>query len=172
MQAVIAGIAVHERDSEGYTALHHAVYNQLGKTVVALLATGADANVTELDNGCTSMWWAVMFSSAKILQLLIDSGASVNELMSDCFPLIGLASVHYGERVQKLGVLLLRPELDMDVQWQGITAEEWAEMSGCSEITTAIADERGRRRRWSVIRLAWTAATAKCGESALTSSRK
>jgi ankyrin repeat protein len=156
---VTRGIPVNGLHSwAGCTALHKSVAHKRHRLVVALLAFGADANVKSNSVG-TSVWWAAQDSTARILQLLIDGGGSVNE--PDNFgrtPLIALVSWNNGDAAARLGVLLARPELNLDVTYKGKTAEQWAEEKGHPDLAQAIAAERERRKRWSALRAAWLAA--------------
>jgi ankyrin repeat protein len=144
--AVAGGIPVNERhSSDGVTALHNAVFFSRRMLVVALLAAGADANVTNR-HGVTSAWWGAINSTADILQLLLDGGGSVNEPRNDgCTPLIALVKNNYGDAAARLQVLLAYPELDLDAKYRGRTAEEWAVDRGHSQLAVAIAEERARR---------------------------
>ncbi len=142
----------------GYAALHFAVQCERRELVVALLAAGADANVQN-DRGATSVWWGALQSTADILQLLIDGGGSVNNV--DNFgrtPLIALVMYKYGDVPARLQVLLACADLDLDAEYDGKTAEEWATMIGKCGLEVMIADERMKRQRWSVLRAAWVAA--------------
>jgi hypothetical protein len=158
--AVTRGIPVNGLHRwAGCTALHKAVAHKRHRLVVALLAAGADANVKSLSGG-TSVWWAAHDNTARILQLLIDSGGSVNE--PDNFgttPLIVLVKWSNGDAAARLRVLLARPELDLDAK-KGKTAEQWAQEKGHQDLAQAIAAERSRRQRWNGLRSAWVAAAS------------
>jgi ankyrin repeat protein len=109
----------------------------------------------------TSVCAAAWISTADILQLLLDGGGSVNEPDNEGItPLIALVRNYNGDVPARLGILLARPELDLDAKWQGKTAEQWAVSVGRLELAAAIAAERGKRQRWSVFRSAWVAAIA------------
>jgi ankyrin repeat protein len=155
------GIPVNGRSSSsGCSALHWAVCNQSRELVVALLEMGADANVKD-NHGWTSVWWAAYTSTAEILQLLLDGGGSVNEPNNDGeTPLIALVSSSEGDAAG-LGVLLARPELDLDVTYEGKTAEQWAEEEGYSDYAAAIAATAAKRHgaRWDGLRSTWIAAS-------------
>jgi ankyrin repeat protein len=157
---VTRGIPVNGRhSSDGWTALHWAVFRERRELVVALVAVGADANVKSLV-GRTSVWAGARDSTADILQLLIDGGGSVNEADNvGRTPLIALVIDNYGDAVVRLQMLLACPELDLNSKYEGKTAEEWAVDMGYSELAVAIAQERARRERWSALRAAWVAAT-------------
>jgi hypothetical protein len=158
---VTKGVPVNGRHSRnGFTALHWAVRFERRELVVALLADGVDANVKN-NVGATSVRLGAANSSADILQLLVDSGGSVNEPTS-CGgrPLIALAKYNRGDTAARLQVLLACPELDLDAACQGKMAEMWAVTRGHPELAAAIAEERVRRKRWSALRLMWIAAVA------------
>jgi hypothetical protein len=94
-----------------------------------------------------------------ILQLLINGGGSVNK-SSSYTPLVALVRWNNGDAAARLQVLLADPDLDLDAKYGWKTAEEWAEFGGCSVLAVAIAEERSKRERWSVLRAAWITATA------------
>jgi hypothetical protein len=159
--SVAKGIPVNGQHSDnGCTALHFAVFNKRREMVVALLAAGADANVKNLFDQ-TSMWRGAVYSTADILQLLIDSGGSVNEPDICQTPLIAVVLSNKGDAAVRLKMLLACPELDLDAKYEGKTAEEWAVSNGHPELAAAIAEERVRRVRWSAARCAWVSATAR-----------
>jgi hypothetical protein len=142
------------------TALHNAVIYRRRELVVALVAAGADANVKNLD-GETSVWVGAYDSTADILQLLINGGGSVNEVTNfGDTPLMAIMKYNRGEVAARLQILLASLELDLDARSDGKTAEEWAVSEGYPELAAAIAEERARRERWSVLRAAWIGATA------------
>jgi ankyrin repeat protein len=160
--AMMNGTFVNERDTvNGYTALHMAVGRNRCKMVMQLMAACADANVKN-NKGEISVWLGALYSTANILQLLIDGGGSVNE--ADNFgmtPLIALAWYNCGDVAARLQVLLACPDLDFDAACEGKTAEEWAVTpvrSAHSELAVVIARERARRERWANLRTAWIAA--------------
>jgi hypothetical protein len=158
---VTRGIPVNGRNS-GWrvTALHQAVYTKRREVVVALLAAGANPDVTD-DYGRTSVWVGATYSTADIPQLLIDGGGSVNEPDNvGRTPLIAVARSNNGDAAARLQVLLACPELDLDAEYAGKTAEEWAVHCGHTQLAVVIAEERARRERWSALRAAWVAATA------------
>jgi ankyrin repeat protein len=124
---VLRGIPVNGRNSAwNVTALHYAVRFKCRELVVALLAAGANPNVTDV-SGSTSVLWAASSSIADILQLVIHGGGSVNEADNVGWtPLIALARSRLGNAATRLQVLLRCPELDLDAACDGTTAEEWA----------------------------------------------
>jgi ankyrin repeat protein len=161
--AVARGISVNARGEWGATALLRIVLWKLRRElVVALLAVGANPNVTD-DYGRTSVWAGAYDSTADILQLLIDGGGSVNEPTNFLrrTPLIALARNNGGDAPARLQILLACPELNLEAICERKTAEEWAVRRGHPELAAAIAEERRRRERWSTVRCAWVAATAR-----------
>jgi ankyrin repeat protein len=158
--AITRGIPVSGQNMHGFTALHGATIYKRRELVVALLAAGADANVKNLD-GETSVWVGAYDSTADILQLLINGGGSVNEVTNfGDTPLMAIMKYNRGEVAARLQILLASLELDLDARSDGKTAEEWAVSEGYPELAAAIAEERARRERWSVLRAAWIGATA------------
>jgi hypothetical protein len=153
------GILVNGHSSTcGWTALHWAVRWRRRELVVALLAAGANANGKGI-HASTSVLWGAAWSTADILQLLLDAGGSVNEATnSDITPLIALVKWNRDDAAARLQVLFACLELDLDAEYEGRTAEQWAAKLGYMELAVAIADERRRRMRWSVLRVAWIAA--------------
>jgi ankyrin repeat protein len=145
-------IFVNGRHSRrGFTALQYAVLCKRSQVVVALLAAGADASKKNL-SGETSIWEGAAYSTAHILQLLIDGGGSVNE--PDNFgqtPLIALVRYNFGDAAARLQVLLACIELDLHATYDGKTAEEWAVHMGYSDLAVAIAEGA----RWVGLRAAW-----------------
>jgi hypothetical protein len=135
------------------------VLNRHHKAIVALLAAGADPNVKG-DGGGTSVLWGAAFSTADILQLLMDGGGSVNEPDdSGWTPLIALVRCNAVHAAARLQVLLACIELDLDAEYEGKTAEGWAVHRRHFKFAAAIAEERARRERWSALRVAWIAVT-------------
>jgi ankyrin repeat protein len=156
---VLIGIPVNGQNSTGgETALHYAVIYERRELVVALLAAGADPNVKDAD-GWTSVWLGATFSAADILQLLMDGGGSVKEPASNGeTPLIGFVRWSNGDAAARLKVLLVCSDLDLDAEYEGKTAEEWAVDRGHLGFAVAIVEERRRRMRWSALRAFWIAA--------------
>jgi ankyrin repeat protein len=138
---VTRGIPVNQKAMVSYTALELAVDRDRRELIVALLAVGADANVKTI-LGQTLVWRCARWSTADILQLLVDAGGSVNEPMNlGETPLIALVRNNVGDAAARLGVLLACPELDLDAKYNRKTAEEWAVDEGHSKLAAAIAAE-------------------------------
>jgi hypothetical protein len=158
--AVAKGIPVNGlRSNWAATALYRAVRLGRREMVVALLAVGADPNAEIMR---AIVWWAASDSTADILQLLINSGGSINgeKTEDDETPLIALVRHIHGDAAARLEMLLAQPELDLDVKYYGRTAERWAMHKRHAELAAAIATERRRRMRYGVLRSAWIAAIA------------
>ncbi len=155
---VTKGIPVNARSGAcGWTALRWAaLFFRRRELAAALLAVGADPDVKDTD-GRTSVWWAAYDGTADILQLLIEGGGNVNEPDDEGrTPLIALLRYNMnndGDAAARLQVLLPCPELNLNTEYDGRTAEEWAVICGHSEFVAAIA----RRKRWSTVRHAWVA---------------
>ncbi len=157
---VTKGIPVNGRHSIfGWTALHWAVHLRRRELVVALLAAGADANAKGI-HASTSVLWGATYSTADILQLLMDGGGYVNKVsILGQTALISLLMNNYGAVVAvRLQVLLACPHLDLDEEYEGKTAEQWAMDRGYSELAVMIVEERARRERWSALRASWIVA--------------
>jgi hypothetical protein len=156
---VTKSIPVNERhSSNGFTALHWAVVFRRRELVIALLVVGADANVKHT-SGATSVAWSVACSTTDILQLLIYGGGSVNESDNGSWTSL-IAIPKYGDAAAKLEVLLACPELELDAELNNGTAEEWAVLrQRHHEFVATIAQERARRKRWSLLRSLWIVAT-------------
>jgi ankyrin repeat protein len=167
--AVASGIPVNGRNRWGHTALHWAVRYQHRGLVAALLEAGANPNMEHKSGetsasvyGETSVWVGAAFSTAGILQLLMDGGGSVNEQDTQGqTPLIAVVLWNKGDAAVRLQMLLACLELDLDARSDGKIAEEWAATEGYPELVAAIAKERFRRVRWSAARCAWVSATAR-----------
>jgi ankyrin repeat protein len=158
---VTRGIPVNGGHSGIYdtTALHFSMFSKRSELVVALLAAGADPNVSNT-NGVTSVWCAAMDSTADILQLVIDGGGNANKPCNNGqTPLIALVRYNKGDAAVRLKVLLACPDLDLDAQFLGKTAEEWAAYMSHVELASAIAEEQAKRERWSALRASWIVAT-------------
>lgn len=141
--AVAMGIPVNGQHSRtGWTALQHAVGSKRHELVAALLAAGADPNVKDYNGGWSAVFYAAWGSTSDILQLLINSKGSVNQLNDlGQSPLIGVVKLSVGDAAARLRVLLSCSELDLDTTYEGKTAEEWATHRGYHEFAAAIADE-------------------------------
>jgi ankyrin repeat protein len=99
--------------------------------------------------------------TSEILQLLINAGGSVNEAASyGMTPLIALVRNSADDAAAALGVLLARPELDLDAKWEGKTAKQWAVEKSHPELAAVIGQEQARRRRWSDLRSTWVTSMA------------
>ena len=138
--AVASGVDVNGT-RWGETALRVAVVNQFPVVVAALLAAGADVNAKDAHGG-EAVLWCVYNGSVEMLQLLVDSGGSVNAAdSSGCTPLAALVLNDGDLAAARLSVLLACPELELDAVFEGNTAEQWALQEGCGHLAAAIATE-------------------------------
>jgi hypothetical protein len=125
----------------GWTALHAAVVNARQEVVAALLSAGANPEVAS-SHGRACVWLAACISTAETLQLLIDGGGSVNTTDNDGEPpLIALVRYDVGDLRGRLDVLLSRPELDVDAEFEGKSAEQWAVDRSNEDVAEVIAEE-------------------------------
>ncbi|EHK48124.1 hypothetical protein TRIATDRAFT_305868 [Trichoderma atroviride IMI 206040] len=74
---ISSGSSLHERDSNGQTALHHAVENGHTDTAALLLDMGAEINSRDLD-GSSPLHQASTNADGETAKLLILKGADVN----------------------------------------------------------------------------------------------
>jgi hypothetical protein len=63
-----------------------------------------------------------------------------------------------------LHVLLAQPELDLNAECAGATAEWWAFHMQPPEVEVAITRERHRRSRWTILRAWWVAVIMRCSQ--------
>ncbi len=127
--------------AHGCTALHQAVKADNRPLVAELLAAGADPRL-QTHYGKSPVWWAMLHSTAETLRLLIEGGGSVND--ADCgevTPLVALVKNNPANAAGCLGVLLARPELDLDAKVEGKTASEWATEKGHTALADPITTE-------------------------------
>lgn len=80
---------VHQLDASGWTALHHAAYNDHAPCVRLLLERGADPNA-EAEHDCAPLHMAAAQGSAEVIALLVEAGA-VLDLPDDT----GQTPLHY-----------------------------------------------------------------------------
>jgi hypothetical protein len=146
-KALKKGISVNGRHSRlGFCALHRAVLRKYCELVRKLLEVGADANIQDFQ-GRTVAWYAAVWSTAEILQLVIhDKGVNINVADHEReTPLIALVQESNGDAAARLKVLLAHPDLDLDATCGGKTAEQWAVHASHDSLAAMIAEERARR---------------------------
>ncbi len=157
LRAVASGIPINGRHStRKSTALWHALCLRRLDIIAVLLAVGANTNA-KYEQGCTAVLRACLLFTADIVQLLINGGGSVNEVgnRGETVLYACLYGCGLGDARARLGVLLARPELDMDAPYE-VEIPTFVPR----DMLVATADERVARRRWSNCRLAWMAAIA------------
>ena len=109
-----------------------AVRNKHHDVVVWLLSHGANPN------GEAVMANGAGYSSAAILQLLIDAGGDVNRMSVGEPPLFYAVD---GNSKDNVRVLLAQPSLDFTVMHTGKTAEQYARDNGRPGLADMIAEE-------------------------------
>jgi ankyrin repeat protein len=144
--ALSSGIAV---DAVGGEVLNRAPAlfwaSRHGHTAVvtAVLEAGADSDVCD-KYGQSSIFGCAFAGKAEVMRLLIERGGDVNKANRDgCTPLISLVRNNAGDAADRLLVLLERPELDLDVKFEGRTAEQWAREKGHHHLADAVHVEVG-----------------------------
>ncbi|KAH0537658.1 hypothetical protein FGG08_005571 [Glutinoglossum americanum] len=109
------GVDVAAQDSEGWTALHWAVWEGRGETwegceaVQPLLAANADVSVTD-GWGMTALHWAAADGQEAIIRLLQDAGSDAAALDSE-----GWAPSHHAAKNGHQGAVKLFVETGVDV---------------------------------------------------------
>ena len=109
-----------------------AVSNKHFDVVAWLLSHGADPN------GDAVMYHGVRWSSAEVLQLLMDAGGDVthtSHVKPLLFTVVRLATA------DKLAVLLERPSLDLTVTYKDKTPEQYARYRNKRAVADRIASE-------------------------------
>jgi uncharacterized protein len=71
---------INQRDKDGYTPLHTAVFNNSSEVVSVLIAAKADINKREYNNGWTPLHAAVEAGKPHIVYQLIKANANINQL--------------------------------------------------------------------------------------------
>ena len=90
---------VHQLDKDGWTALHHAAYNDHAPCVRLLLQRKADPNA-EAEHGCVPLHMAAAQASPEVIGLLAEAGAVVD--MPDE---TGQTPLHYAAQPGRLEVV-------------------------------------------------------------------
>ena len=135
--AVDAGASVNDkRSAPGYLnpvcPLAAAAFNHSQAVVVWLLRHGADPN------GDSVMSDGACYSTPAILQLLIDAGGDVNRNSGRMPPLFAATNYNHQENVQ---VLLAVPALDLAINCNGRTPEQYAREINKHHIAELFAEE-------------------------------
>jgi hypothetical protein len=114
--AVEGGLNVNAQNSHGRTVLHWAAFKRHAATVRLVLDLGGDPNVRD-DRGVTPVWRAAWSGTADIMRDLVAAGGDVNTQDFEGVPaLVVLVCNREGDAVERLGVLLERPELDVLIE--------------------------------------------------------
>jgi len=120
---------VAARDSDLYTPLHRAAYNNHIKVVKYLIEEGADPLATT-DTGWTPMHSAAKWNNAEIVEILLHAGTPVNTSSEGGLTALHVAAMSSSCR-QTLEFLLMQPDIDLSLASnQGDTARDIAVRSG------------------------------------------
>ena len=135
--AVADGASVNEKGWAPWggkpLALEAAAFRRHHDVVVWLLSHGADPN------GDAVMWYGTYYSTAAILQLLIDAGGDVNRESCGQPPLF--TAVRGNNSEDKVRVLLAQPSLDFTIKHKGKTPEQYARDYPRPAVADMIAQE-------------------------------
>ena len=136
--AVADGASVSEEGlADGWSCtalpLATAVAERHHDVVVWLLSHGADPN------GDSVMHIGASWSTAGILQLLIDAGGDVNRDSGGRPPVFSVVNGDNSE--DNVRVLLAQPCLDFTIQYAGETLEQYARLRGRPAVTDMMAQE-------------------------------
>ncbi len=134
---------MHTRDSDGYTPMHRASYNDHPDAVRELLTRGADVGA-RTENGWTPLHCAACWGSVGAAQELLTCGADVNARTEGQLTPLHLAAACTEDAKKALRVaelLLNRPEVDVQlVSGAGDSAEQLA--CRCSRAMLALLRSR------------------------------
>lgn len=142
------GVTVDERQLDGATALHWAVYRDNLEIVDLLLGAGADVNaVNRL--GTPALWLASMNGSAQLITRLLKAGADPNLVLPGGeSPLMTAARSGTAQGVRAL--VTSGAEVEARESTRGQTALMWAVAQGHHDVVSALidagADVSGRSR--------------------------
>jgi ankyrin repeat domain-containing protein 49 len=115
---------VHVHDSDGYTPLHRAAYNDHADCCAALLAAGAAVDARTLD-AWTPLHSAARWDAASAMHVLLAAGADANARSCSGLTPLHIAAAHAAERASR--VLLADPRVDRSVRdLHGDTARDIA----------------------------------------------
>jgi hypothetical protein len=142
--ALADGFPVHAtRPGSTSQVLHLAALSGHVPTIRAALALGAHPN--DLASSTTAVGFAAQSGTAKALRVLLDAGGDPSLANDDGYsPLVAVTYARHGEdALDRLRVLLARPEVDLEVRFREKTAQEWASGAGALDLADAIAAEVG-----------------------------
>jgi len=132
LQLLREGAEAGSTGSDGTSALHWAVLNDLPELVEALLDAGADATAANR-YGITPLYLAAQNGSAPVLQLLLAAGASADEVGTEgetvLMTVARSGSVDAARALLDAGANVAARE-----QWHGQTALMWAAGYGHPEM--------------------------------------
>jgi ankyrin repeat protein len=121
---VAKGADVHQRASDGTTALHWAVYNNDSDLVQRLIRAGADVSA-ENDYGATPLRQAATVADPAVIKALLKAGANANEANGEGeTPLMIVARTGNIEAAKLL--LSHGAKVNTKEEWGGQTALMWA----------------------------------------------
>lgn len=129
-----AGARVGSRDSRGSTPLHYACWYKASPQVVkALLVAGADPSEKDV-KGHTPLMDACWVGHWRVIEKLVERGASLAEVDSHGNTLLHIASKGWSDETKTLEVLLEKgAEIEAKNEW-GQTALGCASLQGCAKI--------------------------------------
>ena len=142
--------------STGQRLLLHAVVGTLHNSpppgsmevLTRALHLGADPNMREGRDGVSLLSTAAVHGTAPVLRVLLAAGASAGASAcgtgrADITPLFSLAWSPVGDDLlERATVLLEQQDLDVDAQFRGITAAEFADAMGQADLAALIRQVR------------------------------
>jgi len=106
--------AVNERDEDGYTPLHEAVYNGHFEIAKYLISQGANVNAKD-DNGDTPLHEAAFTHNIEIVKYLISKGGHVNT-KNNFFNQTPLHLASYADGIEEVIKYLISQGADIDAK--------------------------------------------------------
>ncbi len=132
------GVVVDQREPDGATALHWAVYRDNLEIVDLLLGAGADVNaVNRL--GASPLWLAAEHGNARLIGRLLDAGADPHTALPEGeTPLMTAARSGTAEGVRAL--VAAGADVQARESTRGQTALMWAVAQGHHDVVSALID--------------------------------